>query len=187
MNLPSLSSRYLWDTCVFHRLLSDFNPEESERLRGFVDKARAGQCQIFTSSITLAEFDHRAIDPAIGTITNFFEDFLGSVTLVDTLPDIMIHAGAIRSNEFVYSGPPKPGSQPKNRVMTVGDSVHLATALWLKQVSKIDDLVVHTFDEGKAKGVDGKAVPLLGLEDWTGKIKDREPIKSVLAIPRTKP
>lgn len=173
----------LWDSCVFYQLLSSGSEEFLEHVKEHLIDAQTGATKIYTSSIFMAEVDHRKIKSEIGTPTEFFADVLADISIVDATPHIMITAGAIRSNTFSYTGTEKASSPPKDRVMSVGDSIYLATADYLKNECGVEELVFHSFDMGKKD----KEVPILGLEDWCGNLQDIAVINRVLEIPRGPP
>ena len=176
----------LWDTCVLWRLFSKNQMEYQDHVKRYVLDAERGERTIYTSSVALAEIDQRAIDPAVGTPDEFFQDLKQSIRIIDATPNIMIMAGALRSNSFVYSQNDKDGSPPKPRSMGVGDSIFHATGIWLRESAGIDDLVFHTFDAGASKGWEGKCAPILKLEHWCKGIDHTPLIAKALATPRKK-
>lgn len=155
-------------------------------LREFMIDVETGNAVIYTSSIFFAEMDHRAF-AELSSAQEFFSDFARSINIVESVPDIMINAGGIRSRTFSYIGSKKASSPPKDRPMSTGDSIFLATALHIKEQLSVTDLVFHTLDEGKNKGSEGKCVPLLGLEDWCSPVDEDDVLYRALSIPRSKP
>ncbi|MBK5948733.1 hypothetical protein CH339_19760 [Rhodobium orientis] len=75
----------------------------------------------------------------------------------------------------------------KTRVLTVPDSIQFATCLWVKEALGVSDIEFHTFDDGKGKNYEEKAVSLLRFEDYAGHIVDDAEIDSVRRLVRIKP
>lgn len=61
------------------------------------------------------------------------------------------------------------------------------TCVFARDVLGLEDIVFHTFDDGKGKNWEGKCVPLLSFDEWTGGLEDNELVQAVLKLPRQKP
>jgi hypothetical protein len=75
--------------------------------------------------------------------------------------------------------------------MTLGDAIHIASALWVKEALEFADLEFLSFDDGKSKSDeldDGvKSLSLLNLEDYTSGISTNPDVKAVVGLPRLMP
>lgn len=75
----------------------------------------------------------------------------------------------------------------KSRVLTVPDSIQLATCLHVKEAFGIDDVEFHTFDDGKGSNYEEKAVSLLRFEEYSQHVISDENIAAVCNLVRIKP
>lgn len=101
-------------------------------------------------------------------------------------PVILQKAGRLRDHKF-ESAPDVKQANEKTRVLTVPDSIQFATCLWVKEALGVSDIEFHTFDDGKGKNYEEKAVSLLRFEDYAGHIVDDAEIDSVRRLVRIKP
>jgi hypothetical protein len=93
-----------------------------------------------------------------------------------------------RLRTFSYKRKPvHPKTDPKPRVLSLGDAIHLATAVWLQRSAGVTDLVFHTFDDGNAKQNGERFTPLLSFQDWCHDINTDPDVRSVIDLKRKKP
>ena len=154
------------DTCVF---IAGINKEEHTKdalasTLQFFDEASRGECRIYTSTIALAEFRPKNIvDKEFEGFSKFLSA-LDSCVLVPPDPLIANLASELRELDFKKSGSNK-------RVLTLGDSLMLATAIILEDYWQIDFSGFFTFDKGRGKTAENdkggnKAIPLIGFGEW---------------------
>ncbi|WP_422374883.1 type II toxin-antitoxin system VapC family toxin [Roseibium sp.] len=176
-------SNFFWDSCVFIRYLennagSDFINDISQ----FIADAQSGSARIYYSTLAMAEIkpSHLTLR-GYGNFNDFLEDFESAFHAISPTPDVMAQAGSIR--DFKYPNP-NGGS---DRILGTADAIHLTTAIYVRDVLGIEDLVFHTLDAGKGKNWEGKCVPLLGYEKWTVGVPKNPYVKKICDLPRQKP
>jgi len=155
---------FLWDTNVIWRLINSANLPYHEHVEKFLEDAEEGRCKLFTSTVAIAELNPKHISQGKGPQSKFFRDLAANVTIIDTLPQIMMWAAQLRSQSFEYCGSNKDLIGHK-RDMDLGDAIFFATCFHLQEAGEAD-LCFHTFDDGKAKKSGVKSVPILSFKDW---------------------
>ena len=73
------------------------------------------------------------------------------------------------------------------RKLLTPDAIHLASCLHLEDAYGVTIDEFHTYDSGKGKGLEGKAAPILGFEEWCDECKDNLLIERTIKLKRTKP
>ena len=149
--------------------------------------AKRKHIKIHASTIVLSELRPRLLrDTRWGSVSNFFDDLGSACYLFDPNPNIMRLAGLIRDQ--ISTNPSGPKIDPvKQRVVGLGDAVHLATCLFIRDAAGCDDIVCHTFDEGKGTTWEARCVPLLGFERWCPPEGRSGAVASVCGLRREKP
>lgn len=109
-------------------------------------------------------------------------------TVVSPDPNVMLVAARLRDIDWKR---PNRMSNEKPRRLTLGDAVHLASALWVKKGSKVDDLEFLTFDNSSNTNSETeqgtKPLPLLSVEEYNDGISSNPDALDVLRLPRLKP
>ncbi len=160
---------YFWDSCI---IVSHLNGESSLDLSvvsEYLSQARERSCDIYVSTLSRVEItpNLRPKPSTLEAIDRIWKDVEGSVTVVSPNPEIMRYASVLRCVPYA-----KTGSNGRN--LGTGDSVLLATALWLQDMGT-DLKYFHTNDKGKKKNSEGsKDIPLIGFAEWVA-----EPLESL--------
>jgi hypothetical protein len=154
----------------------------------FVKEAQEEKIKIFYSTIVYIEFRPRHFKKSrYGDISKFFSDFRRAFYPIELNPNILMWAGRLRDAEVVNPSDPKISDQSK-RSVSAGDSIHLATAVYLREVIGHNDIIMHTFDKGKGKSTtEGKCVPIIGFENWFPLGKRSPEVQSVCDLARQEP
>lgn len=181
------SKAYLWDACILYRWLNATPPEYLDHIEKHLEEASSGSVEIYISTITLAEIKPSNMGKSGLTPLQVLSAVSSSFVPIDTSPDIMSLAGYLRDQTYRHVDGPL--ERAPTRPLGLGDAIQLATAVALREEFGVQNLTLHTFDEGKKKdGIEGKkCVPLIGLENWCRDLEDNEEIQRVLSVPRKKP
>lgn len=181
------SKAYLWDACILYRWLNGQPPEYLDHIEKHLDEASSGSVDIYISTITLAEIKPSNMGKSGLTPSQVISNISSSFVYIDTTPDIMSLAGYLRDQTYQHVD--GPITRAATRPLGLGDSIQLATAVALREEFGVQNLTLHTFDEGKRKdGEEGKkCVPLIGLENWCRECAKDEEVQRVLSVPRKKP
>lgn len=174
-----------WDTCVFIRYLAgDRKAACFEDIELFVEEAKQKKRKIYFSTLTFAEIKHEHFKGAgFGSISEFFRDMGSNFIPIEPVPNILICAGELRS---VKTQNPYPKAET-TRDLATPDAILLQTCVFIRDILGVDDIIFHTFDEGKARSANGKSVPLLGFENWYPSTNRPDCIKKVCSLRREKP
>jgi predicted nucleic acid-binding protein len=153
VNLARIPTVY-WDACVWIGLINQ-EADKFAKIKGVLDRARAGELQIVTSTFTIAEVVKRKCGPEkVGVGEDEDDPFTellkqDFVILVNADWDACTRARGLY-REFCDQGLKKPQ-----------DALHLATAV----VENVDEM--HTFDgddllklAGKVKRADGMTLTI---------------------------
>ncbi|MEW2911442.1 hypothetical protein [Leisingera sp. JC11] len=180
----------LWDTCVLYRWLTRSPADYVDHIEAHIADAEAGKAEIFISSISLAELRPSRVADSSETPAGLLTKLGAFISVVDTIPDIMSIAGCLRDNRYVCSTD-GPKVAERKRELTLGDAIQLATAIWMREYAGVQDLELHTFDNGKSKnsGESGgkRAVPMLDFHNWCKGLDDVEVVQLAREIKRKKP
>lgn len=140
-------TKVYWDACMWFALIKQ-EPDRYERCAHLVERAKRGEIEIWTSSLTLAEvFRKKCGDAATGLLEDqdqLFEDYLAQEFIVEAQVDRNIGVKARRLLR-AHSALKKPP-----------DAVHLATAVW----HNLDEF--HTFDAVNLLKLDGEVTTRSG-------------------------
>lgn len=162
-------------------------PDMLADLDQFVQEARDNKVKIYYSTIVYTEFRPRYFKGARhGEISSFFADFGRAFNPIEPNPNILMWAGRLRDADSINPSDPKIADEFKRRI-GIGDSIHLATAIYAKDVYGHRDLIVHSFDLGKGKTAEGKCVPIVGFEKWFPTDKRTSEVKAVCNLTRVEP
>lgn len=177
----------LWDTCVLYRW---FQPDETDyvdHIKKYLEESAAGAVDIYLSSISLAEIKPSAVSKSGFTPLQIVSAISNSFILVDTSPDIMSLAGYLRDQRYRHVD--GPTDRAAERPLSLGDSIHLATAVALREEYGVQNLTIHTFDLGRKKDFEHekKTVPMIGFENWTRDCPSDEQVQKVIALERKMP
>ena len=103
---------------------------------------------------------------------------------IEPSPNVMMHASELRSATPTDPGRPKV---PASRVISTPDAIMLATCAYARDAYGIEDIILHSTDEGKHPNWAGKCIPIIGFEKWYPKGARSEPIEAVCSLNRSKP
>ncbi|MFC3442174.1 type II toxin-antitoxin system VapC family toxin [Sphingobium rhizovicinum] len=180
-----MMNNIFWDTCVFIRYLTnDVDSPHFNDIARFVGEAKSGKRKIFYSTITLAELKEEYFDSSrFGSVRDFFEDMGSACIPIEPNPNIMISVAELRSVKSTNPGNPSASG----RVIATPDAIVLMSCVFARDAMGLTDIVLHSTDEGKGKGWAGKAIPIIGFENWYPEQSRTDRIRQVCALPREKP
>lgn len=181
------SSAILWDTCVIYRWFNGAPSDYVDHIEAYLRDAKSRSCEIYISTVTLAEIAPSKMGKTGITPSQVLASMSNAFVLIDTTPDIMSLAGHLRDQTFRQVD--GPDDRAATRGLSLGDSIHLATAVALREEFGVQNLSLHSFDQGKRRdGETGKkTVPIVGFQNWVRDCQSDEEIQKVISIPRTMP
>jgi predicted nucleic acid-binding protein len=168
-----------WDSCVFNAYLyEETKIYDVDSIQQYIDEAKAGKFKIYTSSIIFAEIATSKIKKkGVGSAIAFMNDLVGACVVIDASVNIIDLAGQLRDI-------PYRKQNSKNRVLSTGDSIMLATALHLADGYGVEVDTFHTFDDGGKGGV-----PIISYHEWCDGLTGPKAVlaKRITALARKRP
>lgn len=140
--MASSKPKYYWDACIWITLISDRRSERGQACEYILEQAKAGGCEIWTSSFCLAEVVKRKCDGETARLAEEndigFEDLIEQEFVHKVSVDVDVGKVARRLlRRFPGIGKPQ-------------DAIHVATCL----LNNVDEL--HTYDRDDLLGLSGK-------------------------------
>lgn len=147
--------------------------------------------RLWISSVLFAELRPSTFVPGKFATLDEFAKYLRSIAeVVDPNPTVMLRAARLR--DMKWQRDPKllsKGELP--RIMTLGDAIHIASALFVKEAYPVDDLEFLTFDNKADSSVEtgpgAKSLPLLSIGNFVHNISSNPDVFAVLSLPIVKP
>lgn len=181
------SSSLLWDTCILYRWLNGEPIDWLDHIEAHLKDMQAGKTDIFVSTTVLAEIRASKVRETGKSPLQIVQAVSSAFKFVPPSPDIMSLAGHMRDQVYVQVDGPE--ERASSRELSLGDAIHLATGIALQEEYGVQNLVVHSFDEGKRRdGQTGKrTVPMVGFHNWCRTNADDEEVQRALSLKITKP
>jgi len=158
---------YFWDSCVFIRYLSGTQGDPVfDDISRIIDDARLGKFRILFSTLIFTEVRPRyAKMGGYLSVRQFFQELGNAFEPVEPNPNIMLMAGELRDAQATNPSDQKLDPE-KVRAISTPDAIHLMSAVYVRDVLGVSNVVFHTLDNGKGKNWEGRCVPLLTFENW---------------------
>lgn len=174
-----------WDSCILCRYLTETPPELLMDIGQFLNEAKSGESIIYFSTIMLAEVRPSLLkQKGYANFNDLQADLQGALRPIAPNTNILMMASSLRDHTFKLARMQKG---QKERILPVPDAIHLATAVYARDALDIPSIAFHTFDDGKSKGADGKAVPLLSFNDWSEHLAKDPTVAAVRKLPISEP
>lgn len=176
---------HFWDSCVIARYLTGNPKDHVADIAALLKEAVAGKRRIYISTLLYAEVRPSQLKAkGFGSMEDLLAVTAGAFLPIGPTVPIMMQAARLRDHMYF---PQKMGPGEKKRVLTVPDSVHLATCLHLKNDQGLKDIDFVTLDDGKGKNYEEKAVSLLRYHDYCTHVSDDKDVQEVCALGRVLP
>lgn len=177
----------LWDTCVLYRWLNGQPTEWLDHIEAHLSDLQSGKTDIFLSTTVLAEMRPSKVKKTGKTPLQVIQAVNSAFKYVPPSPDIMSLAGHLRDQQYVHVD--GPAEKAVTRELSLGDAIHLATAVALQEEFGVQNLIVHSLDEGKKRDgqIGRKTVPVVGYHNWCRTNGDDEEVQRVLSLKISKP
>ena len=174
------------------RHANDDSGDVSADIQTILDEATGSSPKrtLWISSILFAELRPSSLAPQarFQSVDELARYIRSIATVVVPDPNIMLMAARLRDIDWSR---PKRMPNEKPRRLTLGDAVHLSSAIWVKKGSRVNDLEFLTFDNSSKSnsetGPGTKPLPLLSVEDYCDGISDNSDAMDVLRLVRVKP
>jgi len=181
----SNSQNIFWDSCVVTRYLTESPMDYVGDIGQFITEARQGKRKIWISTLLYAEVRPSQLSrKGFLSILDMINALEGAFFPIVPTPPILLRAARLRDPMFHRA---KPQKGEKDRVLTVPDSIHLATCLHLKEEMGITDIEFHAFDDGRGRNYEEKADSLLRFNEYATHLMSDPDIVAVCSLRKMRP
>lgn len=145
--------------------------------------------QLWISSVLFAELRPSNFKPgAFASLDELSKYIRSFADVVSPDPPTMMRAARLRDLRWQRKN---KAETEKPRTITLGDAIHLASALWVKEALKVADLEFLTFDNGRSSTDETepgtKSLSLLKLEDYTDGLGNNPDVTAAVLLRRVPP
>ncbi|WP_375456283.1 hypothetical protein [uncultured Methylobacterium sp.] len=191
MLTASTSKNHFLDTNVLLRHANNASGTENADIQEILKDAVNKKRHIWVSSVLFAELRPSNFQAGVFSSVDELAKYIRSFATVVS-PDVNTNLRAARLRDLSWQRPVDVrGKDEKPRFMTLGDALHLSSALWVKEANEISDLEFLTFDDGKSISNEGegkkKALSILNLEKYTDGISTDQDVIATVLLPRLRP
>lgn len=179
------SANLFLDTNVILSYANNDMGSQGADIEVILQQAAARKRSIWISDIILAELRPSLLKSTRFSSISELVSFIRRLTNpVSATPNIMMRTARLRDIQWR-----RPGAKPeeKNRVMSLGDALHMASALFVKEAQGITDLQFLTFDNGKTNSTGEKSLSLLELEKYTEGLSSNDDVMACIRLARAQP
>ncbi|MBB4121046.1 type II toxin-antitoxin system VapC family toxin [Martelella radicis] len=187
----SNSTNHFIDTNVLLRFANDDSGESSADIAQILEDATGAtpRRKIWISHVLFGELRPSCFRPVrFGDFDEFVRYVRGIGTVVTPDPNVMLRVARMRDIAWRRSN---AMPNEKNRRLTLGDAIHLASALWVKEAHKVPDLEFLTFDNKSETSfetdVDEKSLPILDLERYADRQRNDPDVVALVNLHRARP
>lgn len=155
MLTASTSRNHFLDTNVLLRHANNASGTENNDIQEILNDAVNRSRHVWVSTVLFAELRPSNFQPGIFTSVDDLSRYIRSFATVVS-PDVDTNMRAARLRDLSWQRPSDVRARDeKPRFMTLGDALHLSSALWVKEALDINDLEFLTFDDGKSISDEG--------------------------------
>lgn len=187
----SNSLNHFIDTNVILRHANGVSQEFASDINTIFEEATglAPARRLWVSSVIFSELRPSHFHAGVFKSVNELAEYIQAIaTIVSPTPDEMLRAARLRDKRWMRIN---HLANERPRSMTLGDAIHLVSALWVKEVDKVQDLEFLTFDDSSGASIEAdqgtKALPILSLEDYTYNMSGDPDVRAVVDLPRIWP
>ncbi len=188
--IPS-SFNHFFDTNVLLNYANGHSGHETRDIETILREAVGPNKKrnIWISSVLLAELRPSNFVPGVFPSVEELGKYIRSLaTTVTPDPPTMMRVARLRDIKWRRSNPQEG---EKSRQMSLGDAIHIASALWVKEACGVKDLEFLTFDDGRSDADDldphTRALSLLRLEEYTHELSGVPDVSAVVLLRRIRP
>src|SRR5689334_7032940 len=149
----SACDRHFLHTNVFLRHASGASGEAEEHIDTILTQAAVGKRRVWVSSILFAELRPSMFIPGrFETLDSLTRYIRSLATLVTPDPNTMLRVARLRDAKWQRPAGVRAADE-KPRMMSLGDAIQIASALWVKEAGGVTDLKFVMFDDPTANEV----------------------------------
>jgi hypothetical protein len=183
--IQSSTDKHFLHTSVFLRHATRDSGEAEQQIETILTKGVVAKRRVWISSLLFAELRPSMFVPERFATLFELTRYLRSVaTFVTPDPNIMLRAARLRDAKWQ-----RPHAGPADeKPMSLGDSIQIASALWVKEAIGVPDLEFLMLDEWRteeARG--GRRLSMVRLQDYADKPQSNSDAKAAMRLKRVQP
>ena len=183
----SACDHHFLHTNVILRHASGASGEADEHIERILTQAVVAKRRVWVSSILFAELrPSMFVAGRFETLDGLIRYIRSFATLVTPDPNTMLRVARLRDAKWQ-----KPASlraaDEKPRMMSIGDAIQIASALWVKEAGGVADLKFVMFDDLSASEAGGGRLSLLRLQDYAEDARANSDVMAAVRLTRIQP
>ena len=173
-------------TNVFLRHASGASGEAEEHIERILTQAAVGKRRVWVSSLLFAELKPSMFVPGRFDTLEALTRYIRSLaTLVTPDPNTMLRVARLRDAKWQRPADMR-GTEEKPRMMSLGDAIQVASALWVKEAAGVTDLKFLMFDDW-SEAKNGARLSLLRLQDYAQDARANSDVMAAVRLTRIQP
>jgi hypothetical protein len=175
-------------TNVFLRHASGSSGEADEHIDRILTQAAVAKRRVWVSSILFAELRPSMFVPGrFDTLEGLTRYIRSLATLVTPDPNTMLRVARLRDAKWQRPADVR-GADEKPRMMSLGDAIQIASALWVKEAGGVSDLKFLMFDDWSSnEAAGGGRLSLLRLQDYAQDSRANSDVMAAVRLTRIQP
>ena len=175
-------------TNVFLRHASGASGEAEEHIERILTQAAVTKRRVWVSSLLFAELKPSMFVPGrFDTLEGLTRYIRSLATLVTPDPNTMLRVARLRDAKWQRPADLR-GAEEKPRMMSLGDAIQVASALWVKEAAGVPDLKFLMFDDWSAsEAKNGARLSLLRLQDYAQDARANSDVMAAVRLTRIQP
>ena len=175
-------------TNVFLRHASGASGEAEEHIERILTQAAVAKRRVWVSSLLFAELKPSMFVPGRFETLEALTRYIRSLaTLVTPDPNTMLRVARLRDAKWQRPADMR-GAEEKPRMMSLGDAIQVASALWVKEAAGVTDLKFLMFDDWSAsEAKNGARLSLLRLQDYAQDARANSDVMAAVRLTRIQP
>jgi hypothetical protein len=175
-------------TNVFLRHASGSSGEAEEHIDRILTQAAVAKRRVWVSSILFAELKPSMFVPGrFKTLEGLTRYIRSLATLVTPDPNTMLRVARLRDAKWQRPAD-LGGADEKPRMMSLGDAIQIASALWVKEAGGVSDLKFLMFDDWNSNEAAGSGrLSLLRLQDYAQDARANSDVMAAVRLTRIQP
>ena len=173
-------------TNVFLRHASGASGEAEEHIERILTQAAVAKRRVWVSSLLFAELKPSMFVPGRFDTLEALTRYIRSLaTLVTPDPNTMLRVARLRDAKWQRPADMR-GAEEKPRMMSLGDAIQVASALWVKEAAGVTDLKFLMFDDW-SEAKNGARLSLLRLQDYAQDARANSDVMAAVRLTRIQP
>jgi hypothetical protein len=184
----SACDHHFLHTNVLLRHASGVSGEAEEHIDRILTQAVVAKRRVWVSSILFAELRPSMFVPGrFETLDGLTRYIRSLATLVTPDPNTMLRVARLRDAKWQRPEAMRAADE-KPRMMSLGDAIQIASALWVKEAGGVSDLKFVMFDDLSASEAGGGGrLSLLRLQDYAADARANSDVMAAVRLTRIQP